>query len=171
MKKLTKREQLMLKILAVLSIAAAAYFAISGFSNFNSGNPDTDFSEKNVFKVLDGYSNEYHNIKKEISDYNNILNNQNDSLNTQIQSVADSLNISKNIEYTKRTQTNLQNKYIKITVDVKINGADIQSLLQFISKIEDRNKLVFITYVNIRKGIKEKELYDALIKISTFSKN
>ncbi len=170
MKKLSKRETLLLKLLGGISAAAVFYLFIIQPVIFNSNASVETSQDINQLEVLSKLNIEHNNLKNEINSYNAVLNNTDDNMNTLVQSNAEILNISKNIEYTKRTQTNIQNKYVKITTDVKINAVTSESILQFISKIENNEKLVFVTYVNIHKGLKEKELYDVLLKINTFTK-
>jgi len=86
-----------------------------------------------------------------------------------IEQWAQNSNVAKNIAYSRRNQTNVQNKYIRITTDMKLDGVSIQSLLKFIYEIENSNKLVNISYLRINKSFKSPNLYDVNLKIESYT--
>lgn len=172
MKQLNKREKNLLIILAILMVVAVIYYiATNPFKNISlstSANNKPDYSAK-VDQLRSIYSR-YMITKEKIQFYEKQLNSTNDNITSLVQTLAKQENIDDNIGYTRRTQTNIQNKYTRINTDVKINGVDIQSLLRFIQKIENNESLIFVSYLHINKGLKGTDKYDALIKIHTFVK-
>ena len=70
--------------------------------------------------------------------------------------------------YTKKSQANVQNKYIRVTTDVKLEGVAVGPLMKFIFDLERSSDLVRIQYLRITKGLKGTDTYDAIIKVDSF---
>lgn len=169
MRALNPREKLLLKVLGAVAVFGVVYFFVIMplFSLWQSADQVQNSNQARISRIERIY-NEYNVIKVKRTRYETLLNNKNDNLTTLIQQVASSNGIAGNIAYTRRTQTNVQNKYVKITTDVKIDGVPIQNLLKFMHDIENSNNLVFISSVRINQGIRDTKKYDALIKIVNF---
>lgn len=170
MKQLTKREIFLLKIMGIVAFLVIIYlFVLEPLLITKSNKQTVNNDEDNVLK-LKKITSEYIAIQRKKTDYESILGNKQDNINSLIQSWAQTYNIENKIAYTKRKQSNkLNNQYIQVNTDVKINGASIKDLLKFIESAENTNG-VFVNYMNIKQGLKTKEEYDALIKITTFVK-
>lgn len=173
MRQLSKREKLLLIILVVSAVSAVIYYTLfpsSGEIITNSESNISDNSHVSEFNKLYEIAAKYNEYKSKIKYYNSKLSSNNDNITTLIQKWAKEESIDTNIAYTRRTQTNIQNKYTRINTDVKINGAAIQSILRFVNKIESHDSVIFISHLHINRGLKGTDKYDALIKIHTFIK-
>ena len=75
-----------------------------------------------------------------------MLSKKDDNLTALVEQWAASAGITRNIDYTRRTQTNIQNKYIMITTDIKI-----------------------ISYLRIQQALKGRDTYDVNLKINNYT--
>ncbi len=98
-----------------------------------------------------------------------MLDSKNENITSLIEQWAASADITRNIAYTRRTQTNIQNKYIRVTTDVKLEGIPIQKLLRFLYEVENSNTLLKISYLRIYQGLKGSDTYDVNVKIDSFT--
>lgn len=169
MRTFNQREKLLIKILITVIVLAFAYFAILRpvINLVSKGDSDSQDAAKQI-ALLDSVYDEYKNVRQKKMNYATMLSSQNENISSQIEQWANSANISKNIAYTRRSQSNLQNKYVKITTNMKIDGVAIQPLLQFLYDIESSNKLIVISNITINQGLKGTNLYDVLLKIDSF---
>ncbi len=70
--------------------------------------------------------------------------------------------------YNRDHQSNLQNNYRKITTDVKFEGINIKSAMNFLYYMENSNILLKISYVRISQAVKERNNYDVTVNIDSF---
>lgn len=156
-------------LLAVVITAAVYYLAILPRLNGSTAallDEGSTLQEK--IQTLQDISYHFGETGKKRKQLEKKLSSKNDNITSLVQKWGGDAGITSHIAYTRRTQTNVQNKYVRINTDVKINGAPIQSLLEFIAKIESSNDLIYINYINISKGVKSRKTYDALIKIHSY---
>jgi hypothetical protein len=90
------------------------------------------------------------------------------SPSAMIENIVSEMNIQNNKVYNRDNQTKIQNKYTKITSDVKFEGIDIRSALTFINRIENSDRITHISYLRIAQAFKEKKNYDVTLKIDTY---
>ncbi|MFW6366444.1 MAG: type II secretion system protein GspM [Spirochaetota bacterium] len=165
----TEREKKMLYVLgAIVAFMALYYLVFIPVRNLTQA-PDSSTHLEEQLQELSDIHAAYSRTRNKRQKLERQLNDRNDAATANITRWADENGISGNIAYTRRTQTNIQNKYVRTNTDIKINGAPIQSLVGFIHDIEQSDDLVFITYVSFTKGLKSRKTYDALIKIHSFS--
>ncbi len=168
--KLSNREKLLLKVLIATIIIIMGYnFIFIPLSNYFSSSDSVILSDKQKIEQLDRIYNNYKELETKRNQYLSLLKNDSENISTMIEQWAQSSNIAKNIAYSRRNQTNVQNKYIRITTDMKLDGVSIQSLLRFIYEIENSNKLVNISYIRINKSYKSPNLYDVNLKIESYT--
>ncbi|MDY6967984.1 MAG: type II secretion system protein GspM [Spirochaetota bacterium] len=167
---LSQREKTLLKILITFILIVFIYFLIiSPIIDFiNSSDEEMSDNIGNLNK-LDRIYNEYMEISEKKSRYLKQLNKKNENITSLIEQWANSTNIASNIAYTRRTQSNIQNKYIRITTNVKFDGVAIQPLLKFIYEVENSGKLLKINYLRIYQGLKGTNTYDVILKIDSFT--
>ncbi|MBN2038538.1 MAG: type II secretion system protein M [Spirochaetes bacterium] len=169
MKTLSKREKLLLKVLLSFVVVLTIYYIIiiplTGFIR-NSGN-DTDTGRNDIEK-LERIYNEYREIKQKSSDYMSMLSKKNENTTSLIEQWASSTGIAKNIAYTRSSQSNIQNKYTRITTDMKIEGVFIQQFVKFLYEVENSDNLLKINYLRIQPALKGTNTYDINLKIDNF---
>ncbi len=168
--KLSQREKSLLKILIAFVIILGIYFLIiSPFLNFQENSEsELKVNMANLNKIDKIYS-EFKEIRNKKTKIMSLLNRKDENITSLIEQWASSTNIARNIAYTRRTQSNIQNKYIRITTDVKFEGVSIEKLLKFIYEIENSNKLIKFSYIRIHQGLKGKNKYDVILKIDSFT--
>ncbi|HOJ27724.1 MAG TPA: hypothetical protein PL059_01480 [Spirochaetota bacterium] len=168
--KLSNREKLLLKILIGILILIIGYnFIFTPLINFFSSSDTLIVSDKQKIEQLDRIYSNYKELETKRNQYMSLLKSDSENISSMIEQWAQSSNVAKNIAYSRRNQTNVQNKYIRITTDMKLDAVSIQSLLRFIYEIENSNKLVNISYLRINKSYKSPNLYDVNLKIESFT--
>jgi hypothetical protein len=169
MRILTKREKLLLAVLAVLAlIVLINYIIIPVISSIGSVGDDKGTTSANIQK-LNSLADEFRRTRQEKTQLLSMLDAKNENTVTVIQQIATTNNIDKNISNTRRSQQNIQNKYIRITTEVRIEGVAIQPLIKFLADIENSGGLVRIQSLRISKGLKGTDAYDSVIKIDSFT--
>jgi len=168
--KLSNREKLLLKILIGVIIVIMGYnFILLPLIKIFTSSDSTIISDKQKIEQLDRIYNNYKELETKRNYYMSLLKGESENISTLIEQWAQNSNVAKNIAYSRRNQTNVQNKYIRITTDMKLDGVSIQSLLKFIYEIENSNKLVNISYLRINKSFKSPNLYDVNLKIESYT--
>jgi hypothetical protein len=169
MRTLTKRE----KILIIILIASVAIWGIYSIARpILNAQKSSGLEKENAagkIKKMDDLYDEYRRVRQEKTRILTLLDTKNENTATLIQQFAASNNIDKSVAYTRRTQSNVQNRFIRVTTEVKIEGVTIQPLIRFIGDIENSNGLMRVQYLRITKGLKGTDSYDALIKIDSFT--
>lgn len=164
---LNKREKRLLQILAIfVGILGIYFFVISPILAINdriSGEFATNMSKLNT---LDKLHDEYRELRQSISRYQSQLNST-QGLTSLIEENAQSVNIAKNKTYNRDRPTVPQGKYKKISADVRFEGVDVNSLLNFIYKMENSGMLVRISYIRINQTVKGRNTYDATITFNS----
>lgn len=170
MKKLTQRERTLLIALAsVLGITIIYFLIISPLINMKqSGDTAVKSNIEKIIK-MDKIYEEYKDLKQENARYKVLLDKKNENVTTLIEQWSNSTGISRNIAYSRRSQTVLQNKFVRITTDMKIDGVSIEPMLKFIYEVENSNKLLKISYLRIQQALKGTDTYDVSLKIDSFT--
>ena len=169
-KNLTRREKRLLSILiAVSSLALIYLFIITPFLEFRESSED--LTQKNLQEIekLDSLYSEFRDIKQKKTKYMALLNNKTVNINTLIEQWSNTANISKNIADIRGSQSTVQNKYLQVKTDIKLDAVPIQKLIRFLYEIENSNALIKINYLKIYQGLKDSDTYDVLLKIDSFS--
>ena len=169
MRKLTSREKKLLGVLGTIAALVLLYvFVISPALDLRTSSEKDAGDSASRLRKMDQLYDEYKKIRQEKTRYLTLLENKNEKTTELIQQCSTGNNIDKNIAYTRKTQSNVQNKYIRVTTDVKIEGVAIQPLIKFINDLESTSDLTRVQYIRINKGLKGTDTYDALIKIDSF---
>lgn len=167
MRQLTQREKILVIVLGISIAVVIVYYIVTASPASNSsGNTGDITSQMNRLSQL---SEEYKQLRNDRVRYQSLLSSNSENTATLIQQISASNNIDKNIVYTKRNQSNIQNKYIKVTTDIKIEGVSIQPLINFLSEIDKSEGLIIISYLRINAALKGTGTYDALIKIDSYT--
>jgi hypothetical protein len=166
---LTKREKLLLKILIGIAGTAGLFFLIINpvISVQSSIEDDYKSNLSNISK-LDSIYDQYKEIRQKKNYYEQLLN-QTGGMTSLIEEQAKTSNISSNISYTRENPSTVQNKFKKNSTEVKFEGVDIKSVIDFIYKIENSNRLLKINYLRIHQALKGRNTYDVIIKIDSLS--
>jgi hypothetical protein len=168
--KISAREKRLLQILAAVAGCAAVYFLIiAPFLAFR--NSAEDITRKNVQDLnrMDALNDEYREIKQNKTRYMSMLSGKNENVTTLIEQWATSADVTRHIAYTRRSQSNIQNKFIRVTTDVKLEGAPIQKIMRFLYEITNSNHLLKVSYLRIYQGLKGSDTYDVILKIDNYS--
>ena len=170
MRSLSQREKTLLKSLIALVLVIFIYFLIASpiIEFTKTSNEELKRNIDNLNRI-DRLYKEYSEIQQKKIKYLTLLDKKNENITSLVEQYANSTNIATNIAYTRRTQSNIQNKYIRITTNVKFEGVPIQPFLRFIYEIENSNKLLNISYLRIYQGLKGTDKYDAILKIDSFT--
>src|SRR3990172_533682 len=166
---LNKREKRLLQLLAVMGGMLLVYLLVISPILSLRENINKEF-ESNMPRVnsLDKIYEQYREVKDKISQYNAQLNNTR-GITSLIEENAQSLNIIKNKSYTRDRPTISQGKFKKISADVRFEGVDINSIMNFIYKMENSGMLMKISYLRINQTIKGRNTYDVTITFNSVS--
>lgn len=167
---LSQREKRLAQALGIVAGFALLYFlVVSPLLNLKRGSEDS--IQKNVENIskIDRIYDEYKDIRQKKTQYMAQLGNKNANITSLIEQWAANANIAKNIAYTRRTQTNIQNKYVMTTTIMKVDSVAIEPLLKFIYEVEHSSMLLKISYIRMREAIKGADTYDVELKINTYS--
>lgn len=164
---LNKREKLLLQVLMAFAGVLAFYFLIISpiMSLRNRINSEFD-SNMAKLNQLDKIYDQYREARDKMSQFN-AQTSSTRGLTSLIEENAQSLNIIKNKTYTRDRPTVSQGKYKKVAADVRFEGVDINSILNFIYKMENSGMLTKISYLRINQTIKGRNTYDVTITFNS----
>lgn len=166
---LTDREKKLLKLFIIFIVGLLSYLLIiSPIIDYKTTLESEYKTKLEKLNSIDNLYEKYINLKREKTVYLNLLKN-NEGVTSLIEIYAKETNILKNKVYTKEHPSTIQNKYKKISTEVKFEGVDISSVVKFIFKLENSNKIIRVAFLRIRLALKGKDTYDVTIKIDTFS--
>ena len=166
MTNLSKREKLLIKIFAAfLGTLACIYLIVFPIMDFKAEAESTYKGNVDRIQKLEGMYDRYRKVTRKSQSINKLLKN-NRGVSSLIEENATKAGILGNKIYNRDHQSNIQNKYQKITTNVRFEGVDIKSLLHFIYLMENSDKLIKVSYLRISQALKDK--YDANIKFDTF---
>ncbi len=167
---LNQREKNLLKILIAVIVIALAYYLIVLPLISLAGNAEDELkSNVDSLDRLERIYEEYRVIQEKKSKYLTQLKKKNENITSLVEQLATSTGIARNIAYTRRSQTPIQNKYIRITTNIRLEGIPIQSFMKFLYEIENSRNLLKTSYIRIRTGLKGTSLYDVDLKIDSFT--
>lgn len=169
MRTLTEREKKLFQILIAVSATIAVFFlVINPIISLKTGSSSD--MQKNITDLarIDKIYQDYREIREQKNNYMTQLNRKDANITALVEQWAASAKVTRNIADTRSTQTNIQNKYIKITTTIKLDSVAIEPLLNFIYHIESSNLLLKINYIRIQEAIKGRNTYDVSLKISNF---
>ncbi len=167
--KISAREQTLLKLLGVVVGIVLLYFLIvSPLIHFKDRSEEELRNNISRLNQLDKIYAQYRELKNKKAKMMAFLNRKDENITSLVEQWATSTNIAKNIAYTRRTQSNIQNKFIRITTDIKFEGIPIDNILRFIYEVEHSNKMLKISYLRIQQGLKGTNTYDVVLKIDSF---
>lgn len=168
--KISDREKKLIQVLIIiLSVVLIYYLIIIPLVSFFNKTEDSLESNKEQLVQLDKIYNKYRELEQKRNRYTSLLKSGNDNITSMIEQWSQSTNVARHIAYTRRRQSIIQNKYIRITTDIKLEGVPVQSCLQFIYEIENSNKLLKISYLRINKALKGSSTYDVNMKIDSYT--
>ncbi|HNR87550.1 MAG TPA: type II secretion system protein GspM [Spirochaetota bacterium] len=168
--KLSTREKIMLQALAgVIAVAVLYLLIIAPFIEFRESSDSALAKNVERLKKIDKIYDDYRELKREKSKYDAMLAQKNENITSLIEQWSNSVNIARNIAYTRRTQANIQNKYVRVTTDVKFEGVSIEKFLKFIYEVENSNRLIKLSYIRINTALKGTNTYDIVLKIDSFT--
>ncbi|MFH0976668.1 MAG: type II secretion system protein GspM [Spirochaetota bacterium] len=166
---LTKREKLLLKVLVICIAGIIIYYLIilpiMGLSS-NSENKSKKYRDD--IQKLESIYREYKDIQQRKSQYSALLDKKNENITSLIEQWATSSGIAKNIANTGSNQSFIQNKYIRISTDIRIEGVAIQQFLKFLYEVEHSDNLIKVSSLRIIPALKGTNTYDVSLKIDNF---
>lgn len=165
----TDREKKLLTLLgAFMGILLVYFVLIRPIVEFKSGLETEYIANVERLNTLDKLYEQYIQLQEEKEKYQNLLKS-NEGITTLIENIAKETNIIKNKVYTRDNPSNIQGKFKKVSTEVKFEGVDIGSMMNFIYKLENSNKIIKIAYMRVRLALKGKDVYDVTLKIDSYT--
>ncbi len=166
---LTDREKKLLTILVAFTGVVLVYFVIiRPIVEFKSGLETEYQTNLQRLNSLDKLYEEYLQLREEKEKYQNLLRS-NEGVTALIENIAKQTNILNNKVYTRDNPSNIQGKFKKVSTEVKFEGVDMRSMMNFIYKLENSNKIIKIAYMRVRLALKGKDVYDVTLKIDSYT--
>ncbi len=165
----TEREKKLLTGLgAFIGVMLVYFLVISPIVDFKTSLKKEYESNAERLNTLDRLYEQYLQLKSEKEKYQNLLKN-NIGISSLIENLAKETNILDNKAYTRDNPSNIQGKFKKVSTEVKFEGVNISSLMKFIYKLENSNKVIKISYMRVRLALKGKDVYDVTLKIDSYT--
>lgn len=166
---LNKREKKLLQVLIIVIIITLVYHLIlSPLVEFISSTEEELTSNINNIAKIDRIYESFREVNEKIEKYNKQLS-KSENTTSLVEQWANSSGIAGNIAYTRRSQSTIQNRYIRVTTNIKFEGVSIQSFLKFLYDIENSGELIRTSYLRIRPALKGTSTYDINLKIDSFT--
>lgn len=165
---LSAREKRMLQALsAIVGLVILYYGVISPVMSFLDSVDNGYETSMTQLKELDDIYQQYREIRDKKGRYEQLLKDTK-GISSLVEENAGKASILNNKVYNRDHQSNLQNNYKKITTDVKFEGVNIKSVLDFLYYMENSNVLLKVSYIRINQAVKERNNYDVTINIDSF---
>ncbi len=167
---LSKREKLLLQILIAVCAGALLFlFVISPLiTKTTSIGSELHESRANLHKLQKIYD-KYREFKDKKNHINRLLDNKK-SVSSYIEQFAKDTNILKNRTRTRERSGRIQGRFDKITTTIRFESVDAKSLFAFLHKMENSNKIMKVSYLRMRKTLKNSNLYDVNITFESYKK-
>ncbi len=166
---LTQREKLLLKVLIICIATTIVYYLIVLPVIGLTGNAEDELKKnRDDIEKLESIYKQYRDIQQKNAAYTSMLNRKNENVTSMVEQWANSIGMARNIAYTRSSQSNIQNKYVRITTEVKIEGIAIQQFLKFLYEVENSDNLLKVNYLRISPALKGTNTYDINLKIDNF---
>ncbi|MCU0821963.1 MAG: type II secretion system protein M [Spirochaetes bacterium] len=165
---LTKREKTLLRVLAVVIIIAVIYLVAAGLVSYLGSSEDEMGDNIDKISKLDRIHQDYVEIQDKIEAYKRQLS-KSDNITSLVEQWSTSAGIAGNIAYTRRSQSKVQNKYTRITTNVKFEGVSIEPFLKFLYDVENSGELLNVSYLRLNPALKGTSTYDIDLKIDSFT--
>ena len=167
---LSTREKRLLMVLAAILIIGIFYFVIIQPVVEFKKNSDSSY-EKNMARLsrLEDLNASYKELLAEKSRIN-AATPQDSGIAAIVDQIAGGLNISGNKARLEESPGVVQNGFQKITTTIKFEGVTINSLLEFINKLETSSATLKVNKLIITSAIKERNRYDAIITVVSLTK-
>ncbi len=167
---LNPREKLLLKILALLVIVVAVVFlVVLPVLEYRGRTEKISRKYSSDIQRLEALYEDYREIRQQKSRYQSLLSMKNENITSLIEQWSNNSGVARNIAYARRTQSTVQNRYVRITTDMKLDSVPIQNLLRFIYEIENSTQLVKLSYFRIYQGLRGADTYDVILKIDSYA--
>ncbi len=165
----TEREKKLLAGMgAFIGVLLIYFLIISPIVDFKTSLKNEYESNTERLNTLDRLYGQYLQLKSEKEKYQNLLKS-NIGISSLIENLAKETNILDNKAYTRDNPSNIQGKFKKVSTEVKFEGVNISSLMKFIYRLENSNKVVKISYMRVRLALKGKDVYDVTLKIDSYT--
>lgn len=169
MLQLSKREKLLIRLLAGLVGSVAAYYLVIAPLVSMSGRFSSRH-EENLAKIekLNKIYSEYNSLRQKRIRYESQINSD-QGITTLIEEHAKTLGIQGNKSYVRVIPGSVKDNYKKVSAEIKFVGVDISTVLKFIYKMENSNSLIKTSYLRISEALKGRDIYDAEIKFDSIT--
>lgn len=165
---LSDRERILLRILLVIIGVFLIYFLIIA-PLWRLRKESRQSWDQNATRLaeLDTLYNEYKDIQDKKSKINELMRDTR-GVSTLIEEYAKNAGILQNKAYNRDATTNMQNKYQKISTEVRFEAVDIRPVMKFLYDMEHSEKYVRISYLRVNQAFKERQTYDVTVKFESY---
>lgn len=167
---LSQRERMLLKILIGLVAAIALFYIIvkpmlSIKSSVESGRS----AGVERLNELENLYQQYKTTQDKLAETNRLMDDTR-GVSALVEENAEKTGILSNKVYNRDKEANLQNKFKKITTEVKFEGVNIKSALDFLYYMENSGKMIHTSSLRINQAVKERSSYDVTLSFESYKK-
>lgn len=167
---LSQREQKLLKILiGFICLIILFYAVIRPIMSAKSSAENSKNSGIERLNELEKIYRQYKEVKDKLNENNRLMSDTR-GVSSLVEENAEKTGMLSNKVYNRDRETNLQNKFKKITTEVKFEGVNITSALNFLYQMENANKLIRTSSLRINQAVKERNNYDITISFDSYKK-
>ena len=165
---LSSREKRLLQLLAgVVGILVLYYGIIGPVMSLRESIDSTYQTSISRLNDLDTIYRQYREIREKKERFNQQLRDTR-GVSALVEENAQKAGILGNKTYNRDHETNLQNRFKKISTDVKFEGVNIKSAVDFLYYMENSNKLIKISSLRISQALKERSNYDVTVTFDSY---
>ncbi len=165
---LSNRERILLRVLYVIAgLFVIYFFIITPVMRITSDSRKSWDQNTNRLAELDSLYQEYRDIQDKKNSISDLMRDTR-GMATLVEENAKNAGILQNKADNRDQTSNIQNKYQKITTEVRFEGVDIRPLMKFLFDMENSGKYVRISYLRINQAVKERQTYDVTVKFTSY---
>lgn len=162
-----REKKLLILLLALTGVLIIYYGLINPLLTFQNDTNNSAESAIERISKLDDIYRQYKDIRDKKSNIERRLKDTS-GVSALVEENAAKTGILNNKVYNRDREMNLQNKIKKIITEVKFEGIGIKPALEFIHSMENSNKLIRVSSLQINQAVKERGNYDVTISFENF---
>lgn len=168
--RLSARERLLVRLLAVTAGVAAFYFLIlSPLMDWKEAASSRARENMKKLMAAEDLYGTYQSLKNREQSYDRLLGN-NMSVTSLVEESAKRLNILEQKSYTRESPARTSGSLKKTTTSIKFESLTSEDILRLLQDLENASMLLNVSYLNIRQAGKTSDRYDLILRIESWSR-
>ncbi|MCL1911190.1 MAG: hypothetical protein FWG13_03185 [Leptospirales bacterium] len=167
--KFSPREKKLLIALCVLVAAVVLFYTvINPYINFRKSFTNSGDEARLRINELESIYAKYKNTQEIKNNYDRLMKG-NGTVLALVEDNANRIGVFNSKVYNReRDPVIIQNKFKKVTTEVKFEGIDIKAALDLIYSIENSDKFIKTSSLRISQGVRERSNYDITVVFDSY---